>query len=71
MFALLHPSLAWLFGAVLLVFAALALGRSKRFLSFRKAGPKAPYDAPASLNPRMDAYARMVDPGRDRPRHYR
>jgi hypothetical protein len=29
----------------------------------------APYDAPASLSPRLDSYMRMIDPRRDRPRY--
>ena len=37
---------------------------------FGKVDRRAPYDRPASLNPRNDSYMRMIDPDRERPRHY-
>ena len=69
--------------ALLYLLAFVLLGGGFSFAYFRKtlpqqdsrlrkpwAGNDSPYDEPASLNPRSDSYMRMIDPDRDRPRHY-
>lgn len=66
-FVIIAGSVAVVLG---MVFASVSKIWSASTPEYDAVKKRAPYDRPASLSPRNDSYMRMIDPDRDRPRHF-